>query len=419
MRERNAILVTFSARFAVEEAKELAAAGDYQVVELVRQRYLGKSKFGMGKGKAEEIREMISSSKAEVLLVDEHLRSNQIYNLAKLTGVEVIDREKLILEIFARRVKTAEAKLQVELAELKYEMPRAKDKVRLARGAEQPGFHGLGMYEVDVYYRVIKRRISMVREKLAVVRQQRNLHHRQRARINLPTVSLAGYTGAGKTTLFNLLTGESKEVGSGSFTTLSTSIRSMSLTGSKILLADTVGFITRLPTYMIEAFKATLEEQTMADLVLLVVDIGDEPGYLATKKQSCSAILAELGVSPWRILTVYNKSDKSSREEIAGKLREIDGAPENAIVISALTGDGIGRLKSRIGNAVVDCVESVIFLDKNELYRISGELERLRKNAEVEIVKEASGGIKLIIRGSSAVIKRTQSWKRNAKGNFN
>ena len=157
----------------------------------------------------------------------------------------------------------------------------------------------------------------------------------------------------------------------------------------------------------------------MADLVLLVVDIGEEPGYLATKKQSWSAILAELGVSPWRVLTVYNKSDKSSREEIAGKLREIDGAPENAIVISALTGDGIGRLKSRSGNAVVDCVESVVFLDKNELYRISGELERLRKNAEVEIVKEASGGIKLIIRGSSAVIKRTQSWKRNAKGNFN
>jgi GTP-binding protein HflX len=418
MRERKAVLITFPARFAVEEAKELAAAGDYQVVELVTQRYLGKAQFGMGKGKAEEVREMVSSSQAEVLLVDEHLRSNQIYNLAKLIGVEVIDREKLILEIFARRVTTAEAKLQVELAELKYEMPRARDKVRLAKTGEQPGFHGLGKYEVDVYYRVIKRRISTVLEKLAMVRQQRDLHHRQRARIDLPTVSLAGYTGAGKTTLFNLLTGESKEVGSGSFTTLSTSIRSMNLTGSKILLTDTVGFITRLPTYMIEAFKATLEEQIIADLVLLVVDIGDEPDYLVTKKQSCSAILSELGISPWRVLTIYNKSDKSSHEEIAGKLQEIDGTVDNAIVISALTGDGIDRLKSRIANAVVDCVESVIFLDKGEIYRISGELERLKENAEVEIVKEANGEIKLNIRGPSWIIKRTESWNRNATENF-
>ncbi len=254
LQKKTAVLITYPDQFVINEAAGLAEAAGYTVLKTLSQRYLSRAKYGLGAGKAENLRALLDEVDASTVIFDEKLRSTQIYNLAELTKREIIDRERLILEIFSRRATTAEAKLQVGLAELTYELPRAKEKVRLAKISEQPGFFGLGKYEVDIYDRAIKRRISTVKKKLRDASKRRELYRIQRRRLDIPIVSLAGYTGVGKTTLFNSLTGDSKEVGSSHFTTLTTSTGSVKLNGFKILLSDTVGFISRLPAYMIEAF---------------------------------------------------------------------------------------------------------------------------------------------------------------------
>jgi len=254
----------------------------------------------------------------------------------------VKDREKLILEIFAKRVSTAEAKLQVQLAELQYELPRARDKVRKAKSGEQPGFFGLGKYEVDVYVRMMKKRMVTLRRKVDEVNERRVLLMNRRMRTGYPTVALTGYTAAGKTTLFNRLTGESKEVDAGVFTTLSPTARGIDVGGRRVLLSDTVGFISRLPPFLIEAFKSTLEEVTYAAVVLLLVDASQPVEKMATSLQSCLRTLSDLEVSENKILTVMNKVDLVSREELHEKLSKLE-AKETAR-ISARTGEGLADL---------------------------------------------------------------------------
>ena len=194
------------------------------------------------------------------------MKTVQLYNLAKLTGIEVIDRFQLILEIFTRRASTSEAKLQIQLAQLQYELPHAKEKVRLKKLSEQQGFLGLGRYEVDNAYNTIHRQISHIRNKLKGIQKERRLHRARRRELGFPLISLAGYTNAGKSTLFNTLAEEAVPVDYGLFTTLSTTTRDIDLLGKKVLLTDTVGFIDRLPITLIEAFHSTLEETIFSEL---------------------------------------------------------------------------------------------------------------------------------------------------------
>ncbi len=349
---KKAILITYHDKFIVQEALGLAEAADYEVVKLTTQRYLSKAKYGIGSGKAEELRETLKDLNADAILFDEKLRSVQIYNLAKLTGVEVVNRERLILEIFRKRASSAEAKLQVQLAELRYEIPRAREKVRLARTGEQPGFFGLGRYDVDDYYTMIRRRIATITKKLIQVSKRRDLYRAQRLRTNLPLISFAGYTGAGKTSLFNILVGETKDTERGFFTTLTTTTRSLKLSESKLLISDTVGFISRLPTYMIEAFKSTLEELVYANLVLLVIDASEPLQSMIRKYQSCVSILAELGVSPLNVLPIFNKFDLTNINEIGDKINSLGMIPEDVVTTSAKTGFGIDALKSKLNEMV-------------------------------------------------------------------
>ncbi|MDG7016035.1 MAG: GTPase HflX, partial [Nitrososphaerota archaeon] len=267
-------------------------------------------------------------------------------NLAKLCKVEVKDREKLILEIFAKRARTAEAKLQVELAESKYELPRARDNVRMAKAEEQPGFFGLGKYEVDVYVRMMKRRMATLNRKVEEVRARRGLFKYHREKAGYRSIAIAGYTSAGKTTLFNRLTGESKEVEAGVFTTLSPTTRGLDVGGERILFSDTVGFINRLPTFLIEAFKSTLEEVSYATLVLLLVDASQPTEAVETMYRSCVGTLAELGVSEEKVLPVMNKVDLVGDEELGEKMWSL-GVGE-AFVVSALTGKGVPALLREI-----------------------------------------------------------------------
>ncbi len=349
---KKAILVTYPDKFVIQEALGLAEAGGYEVAKLITQRYLSKAKYGMGSGKAEELKSTLKDLNADAILFDEKLRSVQIYNLAKLTGVEVINRERLILEIFNKRASSAEAKLQVQLAELRYEIPRAREKVRLAKMGEQPGFFGLGRYDVDDYYRMIKKRIAIITKKLKRVSKRRELYRFQRLRTNLPLISFAGYTGAGKTSLFNILVNERKDTDKGLFTTLTTTTRSLQLSGSRVLVSDTVGFISRLPPYMIEAFKATLEELTHANLVLLVIDASEPLENMIRKYQSCVSVLAELGVSPLNVLPIFNKFDLTNMDETEDKIKALGMVPQDVVITSAKTGFGIDALKSKISEMV-------------------------------------------------------------------
>jgi len=163
---RKVVLVTYPDSFTQDEAKSLVDSADRQSIKVFTQKYLNRSQYGMGSGKAEEIKEFVKESGAEQVIVDERLTSRQIYNLEKLTGVQVIDRERLILDIFHSRATTTEAKLQIELAEVKYEIPRVRENARLTSGSERPGKGGMGEYVVDVKFRELKRRMSFIKEKL-------------------------------------------------------------------------------------------------------------------------------------------------------------------------------------------------------------------------------------------------------------
>lgn len=354
MHRSNAILITYPQEDSIKEALALAESAGYNVVSKVTQRYLTKARYGIGSGKAEEVKELVEELKPDVVIFDEVLKSTQAYNLAKMLQIEIIDRERLILNIFEKRASSAESSIQVKLAQLRYEMTRAREKVRLAKHGEQPGFFGLGRYEVDNYYMDIKRRIATLKQKLAKVSKRRELYRHQRTKQGFASVSLAGYTSAGKTTLFNALVGEKHEVGKGMFTTLATYARSLELKDGVILLSDTVGFISKLPAYMIEAFKSTLDELTYSSLVLLVIDISEPGEEVARKHASCVDILNELHVPQAKTLHVLNKIDLVGEEKAMTNAKALDLLESKHMAVSAKNGLNLDRLKEMINHIVFE-----------------------------------------------------------------
>jgi len=344
--KETAILITYDREDDVKEALALCDTAGYQVIKIIKQKFLNKSKYGLGEGKVEELKELVDSKKPNVIIFDEILKPSQNYNLASKLKTNILDREALILEIFELNATSAESKLQIKMAELRYEMSRAKEKVRLAKKGEQPGFMGIGKFEVDVYFNDIKNRMTSIKSKLVKAGKQRALHRQGRDRIGFKTISLAGYTSAGKTTLFNTLTGETREENPKLFTTLSTTTRKIKISETDVLISDTVGFISNLPAYMIEAFKSTLEELTYTDAVILVIDISDPIIELQKKFRSCMRALEELGVDYNKIIFALNKSDLISKDEILSKV-EILGLKESkkCLSISAVTGENISKLK--------------------------------------------------------------------------
>jgi GTP-binding protein HflX len=345
-----ATVVTYPDDFAVQEVLELAKAAGYTVVDLMTQKQVLKSDYGVGVGKAEELRAIVSKNGSKTLIIDESLTSSQAYKLATVTRAEIVDRERLVLNIFLRRAKTTEAKLQVQLAELRYEMPRARDEVRFSVAGERAGFMGMGEAAVDVKFRALKRRMTFIKEKLVRAQSARTLHRVERRKLGMPLVSMAGYTSSGKTTLFNKLASESKEESPSLFTTLTTTTRAVSFGAvkKKVMLSDTVGFISRLPAYMVESFKSTLEELTYADLVLLLLDASESEESIKIKLTSCQETLDQLKVDPAKVLLVLNKIDLLKDHDA----RQIETSPLfsgfSVLKISAVRGDGMHLLRTRI-----------------------------------------------------------------------
>ncbi len=349
----SAILITYDNKDSLKEALGLCDAAGYEVRKIMQHRILNKSKYGLGEGKVDELKEMLGTIKPDVIIFDEILKPSQNYNLASTLKMNILDREALILEIFERRAKSSESTLQVKMAQLRYEMSRAKEKVRLAKMGEQPGFMGIGKFEVDVYFNDIKNRMNGIKLKLAKSSTQRALHRQARKRFGFKTISLAGYTSAGKTTLFNTLTGEEKEESPKLFTTLSTTTRKIILKNSEVLISDTVGFISRLPAYMVQAFKSTLEELIYTDVVIVVIDISDTELELRKKFKSCISTLDEIGVNKDKMIFVLNKSDLVSKEEISEKASQLDLTNNRKwLAISSVTGFNIAQLRTLIYQAL-------------------------------------------------------------------
>ncbi len=296
----------------------------------------------------EELAQVVKETEAQKVIFDNPLKPIQAYNLSKATGVEAIDRFQLILEIFAKRATTKEAKLQIQLAKLRYELTRAKEKVRLARMEEQPGFMGLGAYEVDVYYETVKRQIQTIREKLRKIRKKRVLHRQRRTELGFSSISLAGYTNAGKSSLFTTLTKEEVPVDAALFTTLSTKTRLVEFSKKKFLLTDTVGFIDRLPLTLIEAFHSTLEETIYSDLILLVVDVSESIDIIEKKLSCCLETIERIGAFGIPIITALNKIDLLTETETEQRVESLRQITPNPVSISALYNTNFDLLRQKI-----------------------------------------------------------------------
>ena len=346
---KSCILITYLNENISSEAKSLCEAAQYNVLYTIKVDDLQKRKYGITESKVEELEEKLEKLKPDVIVFDELLKPNQNYSLAAKLKIEIVDRESLILEIFESRASSAESKLQVKLAQLRYERARAKERVRLAKGGEQPGFMGIGKFEIDAYYDDIKNRATVIKTKLEKAGKQRALHRQGRDRLGFKTISLAGYTSAGKTTLFNNLTGETKEKSAELFTTLTTTTRRLKLGREISLITDTVGFISKLPAYLIEAFKSTLEELIFTDVILVVIDSLDDDELMKKKFSTCYKTLVELGVERKNMIFLFNKSELLDDKKLLHIMNNLKiDEVESCLDVSALTGKNLKELKEKL-----------------------------------------------------------------------
>ena len=348
-----------------DELEELAHSAGYEILDRVSQVRTPDKAFNVGKGKVEEIAALVEQVRPDKLIFDDRLSAVQTYNLSKVCKIEVIDRFNLILEIFAKRARTREAKLQVELASLIYERPKARIKVTLAKKGEQAGFKGLGKYQADIYESEITGKIAKIQAELAVIRKRQGQTRRQRKDLGFDMVALAGYTNAGKSTLMNALTGENIVAKDQLFTTLVPTTRLLELDGRRTLLTDTVGFIRDLPHFMVEAFRSTLEEIYQADLIILVVDASEPAEEVLKKLVTChDTMWQEIGPVP--VITALNKCDKADPAELSRVREAIVHLAPNPVIISAKTCEGLEELKLLMTRYLPKWIPAVTTLPSTE-----------------------------------------------------
>ena len=325
----------------LDEALALLETAGYSVESIYKTRYSSR----VGKGLVEEIAESIGEDVDTIIFYGSPSPSS-VFQLMKRTGKRVIDRVQLILEIFANHAGSKEAKLQIEAARIRHEIPLIREYIRRSKMGELPGFLGPGGYAIDAYYRHLRKRLAKIRRELEALRRTRAVRRRSRERQGFLHVSIVGYASAGKTTLFNALTGESKPVGREYFTTLHPKHKRTKHKGVDIVLIDTVGFIRDIPPEIIEAFYSTLEEISYSDVILFVVDATDPLEIIREKAASGYDILARLGALGKPRIIALNKTDRASKEhleravEILGEL----AAGDPIIPISAKARTGLERL---------------------------------------------------------------------------
>ncbi len=362
----------------------LETAGGICVGRLLQNRSVPDSHSFLGEGKAEELRQAVEATDAAMVIFDNGLSPSQIRALEEITGVTVIDRSALILDIFAQRAKTKEGRLQVELAQYQYLLPRLSGMgASMSRQGGGIGTRGPGETRLETDRRHIRVRIDRLRKELRELQRIRGVQRQQREKNNVPVAALIGYTNTGKSTLLNALTGAGIPANDRLFDTLDTTTRRLRVSDTlEVLLSDTVGFIAKLPHQLVEAFRATLEELRYADILLHVIDASDP------MREEHMAVVEELAASlappDIPVIEVYNKADLTGFRGIP--------AGENRIAVSAKTGQGLPELLECIGRNLDRGVRRQTLLLP---YSEAGELDRLHREAKVFSEEYLQEGIRV------------------------
>jgi GTPase len=376
------------------EVKELArTAGVEPVGEVVQHRARPAQRTYVGKGKLEELKERFRDEGAESVIVDDELDPAQQRFLENALNTRVIDRTQLILDIFAQHATSAEGKLQVELAQLEYNLPRMRGMWQhLERLGGGVGTRGPGESQLETDRRLARRRITQLRRRLKELQRQRATRRKERQRTETPTIALAGYTNVGKSTLLNALTGSDVSVRNQLFHTLDPTTRGFEHDGRRYLVTDTVGFIRRLPTQLVEGFASTLEETLVADLILHVIDASADDDEQDRQRAAVEKILGEIGASEVEYDVVLNKIDcvdPLGRRRLANRF---PGAPQ----VSAVTGEGLDDLRAELAHRFDDRWERVRMLLP---YEEGGKLSELYAlGTPIEEREDTPEGVALIAR---------------------
>ncbi len=374
------------------ELKELARTAAVEPVDqLVQHRPAPDPRTYVGKGKLDELKQAYGNAQAEVLIVDDELSPSQQRALENALQARVVDRTQLILDIFAQHAVSAEGKLQVELAQLEYNLPRMRGMWQhLERLGGGVGTRGPGESQLESDRRIARRRISILKGRLNALEKQRATRRKERRRSETPTVALAGYTNVGKSTLLNALTDADVSVENRLFETLDPTTRGFEHDGRRYLVTDTVGFVRRLPHQLVEGFKATLEETLVADLVLHVVDGSAPEAELERMLAAVDAVLKEIGAAELPVEIVVNKIDavdSLTRRRLANRFPD-------ALLVSALTGEGLDDLRARIAQRFAGRFEPVDLLVPYEdgatlaaLYALGAPIERRTDQPEGVLIR--------------------------------
>lgn len=364
------------------ELSALAETLDYKVVADLQQTRKPDPRYHIGKGKVQELAEKVESLDAERVIFANPLKPSQAFKIEEKVGVKVIDRFQLILEIFAMRAASPEAKLQVEYARLNYELPRVKESVKRAKLDEFPGLRGGGEYGERPRVDTIKNKMKNLEEKLESFEKAREQRRKRRRESGFNLVAIAGYTNAGKSTLLNALSSADVEVDDRLFTTLSPRTRVLGGDSQKILVTDTVGFIDDLPPWLIEAFKAALEEIYLADLVLLVVDASEPFREILRKFRTSREIMSE---SSANILVLLNKVDLVSESSLKRKKNALERISPDLLAISSKKGKNLEKLKEKIKSRLLEQIHARLTTNRKE--GVEKLLHQLYEKTEVENVK--------------------------------
>lgn len=384
--------LTDTSEKSIAELAELAATAGAEVVgSLIQNKAEIESATYMGTGKLAELREMVHKERADAVIFDDELTSIQLRNITDELDVKVLDRTMLILDIFALHAKSRTGKIEVELAQLRYSLPRLSGQgTGLSRLGGGIGTRGPGETKLETSRRHIRTRISHLKAELSEIEKNTDLIRRRRKKNNMPTVALAGYTNAGKSTLLNLLTDSDVLAENKLFATLDPTVRLLILPDKReVLLSDTVGFINKLPHQLVEAFKSTLDEVVYADVILNVVDASD-PDF-SDHIEVVNRIFGELGVKNRKIICVFNKTDQ---------LPNLDSIPKSAagaaecIAISAKTGFQIEELKLLIQKYSLGEKRRFELLLPFDAGRLNAELH---ENCTIEAEEFTEDGTKLTL----------------------